>query len=102
MKGFFIALLALIGRIAALVTIGYFFFIYAKAKWIDNSELVFLVENKQFVIYSGIIIGVGSLLSLVDALRKLFSIRFLKGLILLLITAAFVAAYWFMFNNIPF
>ena len=71
-------------------------------KWIDNSELKFLVENKQFVIYSGIIIGVGSLLSLIDALRKLFSIRFLKGLILLIITAAFVAAYWFMFKNIPF
>ena len=101
MKGFFIALLALIGRIAALITIGYFFFIYAKSKWIDEKELVFLVENKQFLIYSGIIIGVGSLLSLIDALRKLFSIRFLKGLILLLITAAFVAAYWFMFNNIP-
>ncbi len=102
MKGFFIALLGLIGRIAALVTIGYFFFIYLKCVVIDKSDLVFLVDNKQFVIYSGIIIGVGSLFSLIDALRKLFSIRFLKGLILLIITAAFVAAYWFMFNHIPF
>ena len=102
MKGFLISLLGLIGRIAALVTIGYFFFIYVKCKFIDKTELEFLVENKQFVIYSGIVIGVGSLLSLIDSLRKLFSIRFLKGLILLIITAAFVAAYWFMFKNIPF
>jgi len=102
MKGFIIGFLALLGRLAALVTIGYFFFIYFKNKWIDKTEISFLVENKTFLIYSGVIIGVGSLLSLIDALRKLFSIRFLKGLLYLLITAGFVAAYWFMYNNIPF
>ncbi len=102
MKGFFISLLGFVARIVAIIVIGYFFFIFAKCKWIDKTELVFLIENKKFLIYSTIIIGVCVFFSLIDSLRKLFSIRFLKGLILLIITAAFVAAIWFMWQNVPY
>ena len=101
MKGFLIVFFGLIGRIVALAVVAYFFYSFFYNKWFQEGEpLTFFVDNKTFLIGGLIALGVGTFLSTIDGLRKLFSVRFLKGLIILIFSVGFVAAGWFMYNNI--
>ena len=67
----------------------------------SNVSVSYFLVNSFASIFNSSILS-SRLFSLIDSLRKLFSIKFLKGLILLIITAAFVAAMWFMWKNVPF
>lgn len=102
MKGFMISLLGFIARLAAVVVIGYFFFIYFKNKFFDKDVLHFFVENNVFVLGSVIILGTCILLNTVDAFKKLFSVRFLKGLIYLILSVGMGFAIWFIYSNVPY
>lgn len=102
MKGLLISLLGFLARLISVVLIGYFFFVFFKNKFFDKDALRFFVENNVFVLSSIIILGTCILFNTLDAFKKLFSVRFLRGLIYLVLSIGIGFAIWFIYENVPY